>query len=129
MTVRQDISPVVNRAEARRPVDILVNNVGGGIVGATEEFSDADVEGQIGLNLLAQIYVTRAFIPSMCERGAGRIIQVSSASGQGSLPTSSLYQATKWGPEGFSECLRQKLEVFGAFVTLVELGGAQTSFS
>ena len=120
VTVKGDIAPVVQRAEARRPVDVLVNNAGGGIIGATEEFSDADIEGQISLNLLAPVHVTRAFIPAMRTRRAGRIIQISSASGQGSLPTSSLYHAAKWGLEGFSECLRQELEGFGVFVTLIE---------
>ena len=60
VTVKGDIAPVVQRAEARRPVDVLVNNAGGGIIGATEEFSDADIEGQISLNLLAPVHVTRA---------------------------------------------------------------------
>ncbi|MGE7007515.1 SDR family NAD(P)-dependent oxidoreductase, partial [Sphingomonas sp. NPDC049708] len=61
-------------------------------------------------------------------KGAFRV-QISSASGQGSLPTSSLYHAAKWGLEGFSECLRQELEPFNLFVTLIEPGGARTSFS
>lgn len=83
VTVKGTSHPSVQRAEARRPVDVLVNNAGGGIIGATE-FSDADIEGQISLNLLAPVHVTRAFIPAMRTRRAGRIIQISSASGQGS---------------------------------------------
>ncbi|WP_049775019.1 MULTISPECIES: SDR family NAD(P)-dependent oxidoreductase [Sphingobium] len=129
VTVKDDIAAVVARAQARRPVDILVNNAGGGVIGATEEMSDAEVEGQIALNLMAPIHITRAFVPAMRLRGSGRIIQISSASGQGSLPTSSLYHAAKWGLEGFSECLRQELEPFNLFVTLIEPGGARTSFS
>lgn len=129
VTRKDDIGPVVARAQARRPVDILVNNAGGGVVGATEEMSDADIEAQIALNLIAPVHITRAFIPAMRSRGSGRIVQISSASGQGSLPTSSLYHAAKWGLEGFSECLRQELEAFGVFVTLIEPGGARTGFS
>ena len=129
VTVKDDIAAVVARAQARRPVDILVNNAGGGVIGATEEMSDAEVEGQIELNLMAHIHITRAFVPAMRLRGSGRIIQISSASGQGSLPTSSLYHVAKWGLEGFSECLRQELEPFNLFVTLIEPGGARTSFS
>ena len=129
VTVKDDIAAVVARAQARRPVDILVNNAGGGVIGATEEMSDAEVEGQIALNLMAPIHITRAFVPAMRLRGSGRIIQISSASGQGSLPTSSLYHVAKWGLEGFSECLRQELEPFNLFVTLIEPGGARTSFS
>ena len=52
VTVKDDIAAVVARAQARRPVDILVNNAGGGVIGATEEMSDAEVEGQIALNLI-----------------------------------------------------------------------------
>ncbi|MEC5320712.1 SDR family oxidoreductase [Brenneria populi subsp. brevivirga] len=122
------VTAAAARSQARRPVDILVNNAGGGVIGATEELSDADVEGQIALNLLAPIHVTRAFIPAMRTRGGGRIIQISSASGQGSLPTSSMYHAAKWGLEGFSECLRQELDPFGVFVTLIEPGGVRTGF-
>jgi len=128
VTVTGDIAPVVARAQARRPVDIVVNNAGGGVIGATEEMSDADIEEQIALNLMAPVHITRAFIPAMRERRSGRIIQISSASGQGSLPTSSMYHAAKWGLEGFSECLRQELEPFDVFVTLIEPGGVRSSF-
>jgi NAD(P)-dependent dehydrogenase (short-subunit alcohol dehydrogenase family) len=102
VTAKSDIAPVVSRAQKRRPVDILVNNAGGGVIGATEEMSDAEIDGQIALNLMAPVYITRAFIAAMRERQSGRIIQISSASGQGSLPTSSMYHAAKWGLEGFS---------------------------
>lgn len=129
VTRTNDIVPVINRAEARRPIDILVNNAGGGIIGTTEEMSDDDIEAQIALNLMAPIHITRALIPQMRERRRGRIIQISSASGQGSLPTSSMYHAAKWGLEGFSECLRQELEPFEVFVTLIEPGGVRTDFS
>ncbi|HAV1913653.1 TPA: SDR family oxidoreductase [Enterobacter hormaechei subsp. steigerwaltii] len=123
-----DIKLLAERVITRRPVDILVNNAGGGVIGTTEELSDSDIDGQIALNLLAAVHLSRAFIPSMRTRKVGRIIQISSASGQGSLPTSSMYHAAKWGLEGFSECLRQELEPFGVFVTLVEPGGIRTGF-
>jgi short-subunit dehydrogenase len=72
VTVKDDIAAVVARAQARRPVDILVNNAGGGVIGATEEMSDAEVEGQIALNLMAPIHITRAFVPAMrCAGAAG----------------------------------------------------------
>lgn len=129
VTAKDDIGPIVARAHERRPVDILVNNAGGGVIGATEEMSDAEIEGQVALNLMAPVHITRAFIPLMRTRQSGRIIQISSASGQGSLPTSSMYHAAKWGLEGFSECLRQELEPFNVFVTLIEPGGARTRFS
>lgn len=129
VTAKDDIGPIVAQAHERRPVDILVNNAGGGVIGATEEMSDAEIEGQVALNLMAPVHITRAFIPLMRARQSGRIIQISSASGQGSLPTSSMYHAAKWGLEGFSECLRQELEPFNVFVTLIEPGGVRTHFS
>lgn len=52
-------------------VDVVVNNAGGGLVGATEEMTDADVQHQIALNLLAPIQVTRAILKPMREQGAG----------------------------------------------------------
>jgi len=68
VTSSQDVARVVARCLARGRVDVVVNNAGGGLVGATEEMTDAEVQHQIALNLLAPIQVTRAFHAALKAR-------------------------------------------------------------
>ena len=75
VTSSQDVSRVVARCLARGRIDVVVNNAGGGLIGATEEMTDAQVQQQITLNLLAPIQITRAFLKPMREQGGGRIIR------------------------------------------------------
>lgn len=128
VTDRDDVARVIARCLARGPIDIVVNNAGGGLIGATEEMTDAQVQDQIALNLMAPIQITRAFLKPMREQGGGRIIQISSVGGQVAFPVSSPYHAAKWGLEGFSEAVSQEVAEFGIYLTIVEPGGMRTGF-
>jgi NAD(P)-dependent dehydrogenase (short-subunit alcohol dehydrogenase family) len=129
VTIREDVRHVVDRVLARSRVDVVVNNAGGGLIGAAEEMTDEDVQQQIALNMLAPIQITRAFLKPMREQGGGRIIQMSSVGGQVAYPVSSAYHAAKWGLEGFTEGVSQEVAEFGIFFTLVEPGPVRTGFS
>ena len=109
-------------------IDVLVNNAGYGLFGAAEELSDEQVEAIIATNLTAPIHLTRAVLPHMRAAGGGRIIQMSTYGGQVAFPGNSLYHASKWGLEGFSESVAQEVATFGIGVTIVEPGGARTEF-
>ena len=109
-------------------IDVLVNNAGYGLFGAAEELTSYEINDIIATNLTGPIELTRAFIPSMRQRKAGRIIQISSYGGQVAFPGNSLYHATKWGLEGFSESLASELADFNVSVTIIEPGGARTEF-
>jgi NAD(P)-dependent dehydrogenase (short-subunit alcohol dehydrogenase family) len=109
-------------------IDVLVNNAGYGLLGAAEGFTDAQIEEQIATNLTGSIQVVRAALPGLREQGGGRIIQVSSYSGQAAHPGSSIYNASKWGIEGFMEAMAHELTPFNIGVTIAEPGGARTDF-
>ena len=128
VTSSQDVSRVVARCLARGQIDVVVNNAGGGLIGATEEMTDAQVQQQITLNLLAPIQITRASLKPMREQGGGRIIQISSVGGQVATPVASPYHAAKWGLEGFTEGVSQEVAAFGIYCTIVEPGGVRTGF-
>ena len=128
VTDREQVNHVIARCLARERIDIVVNNAGRGLIGATEEMTDAQVQDQIALNLMAPIQITRAFLKPMREQGSGRIIQISSVGGQIALPVSSPYHAAKWGLEGFTEAVRQEVAEFGVYLTIVEPGGMRTAF-
>ncbi|MYQ37548.1 Short-chain dehydrogenase [Streptomyces sp. LamerLS-316] len=110
-------------------VDVVVINAGYGLFGAAEEFTDEQVVHQITTNLLGSIQTARAALPHLRAQGGGRIIQLSSVAGLAAHPGASLYHAGKWGVEGFMEALAAEVAPFGIEVTIVEPGGARTSFA
>ncbi|MFD8570111.1 SDR family oxidoreductase [Streptomyces sp. NPDC059639] len=110
-------------------IDVVVINAGYGLFGAAEEFTDEQVVHQITTNLIGSIQTARAALPHLRAQGGGRIIQISSVAGLAAHPGASLYHAGKWGIEGFMEALAEEVAPFGIEVTLVEPGGARTSFS
>lgn len=110
-------------------IDVIVSNAGYGLIGAAEELTIAQITHQISTNLLGSIHLIRAALPHLRSQGAGRIIQLSSASGQTAYPGASLYHASKWGIEGFCEAVSKEISPFNIGLTIVEPGGARTNFS
>ena len=109
-------------------LDVIVNNAGYGLFGAAEEFTDEQVVHEIGTNLLGSIQVVRSALPHLRAQPQARIIQISTYGGQAALPGGSMYHASKWGIEGFSEALMAELAPFNIGVTIIEPGGARTGF-
>jgi NAD(P)-dependent dehydrogenase (short-subunit alcohol dehydrogenase family) len=109
-------------------IDVIVNNAGYGLFGAAEEFTDEQVVHEIGTNLLGSIQVVRSALPHLRAQPQARIIQISTYGGQAALPGGSMYHASKWGIEGFSEALMAELAPFNIGVTIIEPGGARTGF-
>ena len=108
-------------------IDLVVNNAGLGLVGAGEESSIQQAQALFDVNVLGVIRVINAVLPSMRQRGSGRIINVSSALGLIPAPFSALYAATKHAIEGYSESLDHELRGFGIRVSLVEPGFTRTA--
>ena len=109
-------------------VDVLVNNAGYGHLGLFEETTTDDVRAQFGTNLFGVFSVTRAVLPLMRAARKGRIFNVSSLAGMRGVAFGSLYCASKFALEGFSESLAQELAPFGIRVTIVEPGPFRTDF-
>jgi NAD(P)-dependent dehydrogenase (short-subunit alcohol dehydrogenase family) len=110
-------------------IDVIVSSAGFGVLGAAEELSDEMLHHQINVNLTGAIQLTRAVVPRLRAQGGGRIIQMSSSGGQVPDPGMSIYNATKFGLEGFFESLAIELAPFDIGITLIEPGGARTSFN
>ncbi|WP_432848289.1 SDR family NAD(P)-dependent oxidoreductase [Amycolatopsis sp. CA-161197] len=122
------IDDVVGRVLARGPLDVVVNNAGFGVIGALEDQSPELVQSQLTTMLHAPIAITRAVLPALREHGGGHIFQISSMGGQMAFPGNTVYNAVKWGLEGFSESLAQDVAQFGIRVTIVEPGAIRTDF-
>jgi hypothetical protein len=71
--------------------------------------------------------VTRAFVPQMRQRGAGRIVNISSILGRFALPGTGPYSASKFAVEACSDALRMELAPYDVPVVLVEPGVTDTS--
>jgi len=109
-------------------IDVLVNNAGYGNLGLFEETTDAEARAQYDTNVFGLMNVTRAVLPVMRGRRAGRIFNISSVGGLVGGPAGSLYCATKFAVEGFSESLAAEVAPFGIHVTIVEPGFFRTDF-
>jgi NAD(P)-dependent dehydrogenase (short-subunit alcohol dehydrogenase family) len=101
-------------------IDILVNNAGVGLQGGAEESSIGQVQALFDVNLFGVIRVTNAVLPSMRQRGGGRILNISSVLGLIPAPYSAYYSATKHALEGYSESLDHEVRVFNVRVALIE---------
>ncbi|WP_460738245.1 oxidoreductase [Microbacterium neimengense] len=109
-------------------IDVLVNNAGAGLAGAAEEASIAQVQQTIDINLTGVIRMTNAVLPHMRDAGRGRIVNISSVLGVIPAPFMSLYAATKFAVEGYSESLDHEVRTNGIRVCLVEPGYTKTGF-
>jgi NAD(P)-dependent dehydrogenase (short-subunit alcohol dehydrogenase family) len=107
----------------------VFNNAGYGLAGPFEGTSDEQLVAEIDTNLLGAMRTTRAFLPALRERGSGTIISTTSIGGLVTFPFNSVYHATKWALEGWSESLAFELGKFGIRVKTVAPGGIRTDFS
>jgi NAD(P)-dependent dehydrogenase (short-subunit alcohol dehydrogenase family) len=107
-------------------LDVLVNAAGMLVLGPVEAVPDEETRAQFEVNVFGSLAVTRAFLPAMRERGAGRIVSVSSILGRFVLPGSGLYSASKFALEAWSDALRMELAPIGVRVVLVEPGVVDT---
>lgn len=123
------IAETAAKALALGPVDVLFNNAGYGLAGPFEGATDAQLTRQLDTNLLGVMRCTQAFLPAMRERGSGTILTTTSIGGLVTFPFNSVYHATKWALEGWSESLAYELAPFGIKVKTVAPGGISTDFA
>ncbi|HEY0299621.1 MAG TPA: SDR family oxidoreductase [Arachidicoccus sp.] len=129
VTDNEQIKSTVDEALGLGDVDVVFNNAGYGLIGAMEAYSDEQIVRQINTNLLGVMRVTQAFIPYFREKKQGLFITTTSVGGLLSFPFSSIYHATKWALEGWSESLSHELSLFNIGVKTVAPGGIATDFA
>jgi NAD(P)-dependent dehydrogenase (short-subunit alcohol dehydrogenase family) len=107
-------------------VDVLVNNAG---IPKRRHVSRLDmdtVESVMNINFLSPVRLTLALLPSMLERGSGRIINVSSVAATLSSPGESAYDASKAAVTAFSESMAIDLWETGVRILIVYPGLVDT---
>ncbi|KAL2421177.1 putative oxidoreductase [Exophiala dermatitidis] len=114
-------------------IDVVVNNAGYGLAGCFEEYTDAQIRQQMEINFFGLLDVTRKAMQVMRDRqspSGGLIQQVTSIGGQRGVPLFSVYCASKWAVEGFTEALSHEVKPeWGIKFTLIEPGGFRTDWA
>lgn len=108
-------------------VDILVNNAGYAGGGFIEEIPVEEYRRQFETNVFGAISITQIVLPYMRKQKSGKIINVSSISGQVGFPGLSPYVSSKYALEGWSESLRLEVKPYGIDVSLIEPGSYNTN--
>lgn len=124
-TVKQAFEEVVAKYGK---IDVVINNAGYSLEGVFEATDEVAVQKQFDTNVLGLMRVTRAAIPIMRRQGHGTIIQIASMGGRITFPLYSIYHASKWAVEGFSESLHYELKKFGIRIKIIEPGVINTNF-
>lgn len=128
ITNPHQIESAVAAAVASGKVDVVFNNAGYGMAGPLEGMTDEQMVRMVNTNLMGPIRVTKAFIPHFRQRRAGLFINTTSIGGLITVPFNSMYHATKWALEGWSESMAFELNQFGIGMKIVEPGGMKTDF-
>lgn len=124
-----ETSALIDRAEeAAGPVEVLINNAGVGMRGLVSERPMADTRFLFEVNFFAVAQLCADVVPRMALRGAGRIINVSSAAGQFGCANFSSYSASKGAVHAFTQALRVEARDQGIFVTEVVPISVRTPF-
>jgi NAD(P)-dependent dehydrogenase (short-subunit alcohol dehydrogenase family) len=128
ITDPQQIKSVVKKIMVTGGVDVVFNNAGYGMAGPLEGLTDEQITRMINTNMLGAIRITKAFVPYFREKRAGLFINTTSIGGLMTVPFNSMYHATKWALEGWSESVAFELNQFGIGMKIVEPGGMKTDF-
>lgn len=121
-------SAIADTLEKFGRIDAVVNNAGYGLLGPFEAASEEQIRKQFEVNVFGLMNVCREIIPYFRKEKRGHIVNIASLGGRIAFPFSSLYNATKWAVEGFSESLQYELEPFGIRVKVIEPGPISTDF-
>lgn len=119
-SIRKTIQAILKK---ETHIDLLINNAGFVLSGPFECLSDKQIKRQMDVNFFGAVFLIKALLPQLKTQQEATIINMSSLCGLITFPMLSLYHASKWALEGFSESLKFELEPFGIKVKLIEPGG------
>jgi short-subunit dehydrogenase len=112
-------------------VNLVFNNAGVALSSTVDGMDYADLEWIVGINFWGVVHGTKAFLPYLKASGDGHIVNTSSVFGLFAQPGMSGYNATKFAVRGFTEALRQELDLMkcGVSATCVHPGGIRTAIA
>jgi len=109
-------------------VDGVICCAGSGRFGSLEEFSYDQIRCLLEINLTSQIYLVRALLPGMKQRGRGDIIFMGSEAARAGGKRGAVYSAAKFGLRGLAQSLREECASNGVRVSIINPGMVKTAF-
>ena len=122
VTNLEQVKTTTQQALAMGDIDVVFNNAGYALMGLLEAITDEQLVGQMETNFFGVVRVTQAFIPYFRKKGSGIFITTGSSAGLMGFPISSMYNASKWALEGWSESLSYELSEIGVGIKTIEPG-------
>ena len=112
-------------------VNLIFNNAGVALGAFLDTVKPDDFEWIMGINFWGVVWGTQAFLPHLKKAGDGHIINISSLFGLLAVPSQGTYNATKFAVRGYTEALRQELDMMncGVSATCVHPGGIRTNIA
>lgn len=115
----------VGEAVGKSGLSGLVNNAGIAIGSPLEVVPIEALRRQLEVNVIGQITVTQAFLP-LLRVARGRIVNMGSIAGRGTMPVMGPYCASKHALESLTDALRLELQRWGIRVSIIEPGAIAT---
>jgi len=116
--------------EAWRNVDVLLNNAGNAHgMSKLQDGNIDDWDAMIDINVKGLLYVTKAIVPGMVERGTGHVVNIGSIAGKEVYPNGNVYCASKHAVDAINNGMRLDLVGTGVKVSQVCPGLVETEFS
>ena len=112
-------------------INLIFNNAGVDLASTIEGVSYEDFEWLMSINFWGVVYGTKAFLPHLKASGDGHVVNISSVFGLTGMPAQGPYNSSKFALRGFTDCLREELDMMdcGVSATSVHPGGIKTSIA
>ena len=128
---RAAVAQALNSLPAEwKQIDVLINNAGNAHgLGKIHEGNIDDWDAMIDINVKGLLYVTKAIVPNMVERGAGHVVNIGSIAGKEAYPGGNVYCGSKHAVDAINNGMRMDLNGTGVKVSQVCPGLVETEFS
>ncbi len=112
-------------------VNVVINNAGVALSGDLVDLEYNDIDWIIGVNFWGVVHGTKEFLPHLIASGDGHLVNLSSLFGLISMPSQSMYNASKYAVRGMTEAVREEMLIAGhpVGVTAVHPGGIKTAIA
>lgn len=129
VTSASDNAALAASAEAALgPIDVWINNAGLARHRAIVDYTEAEIDLMLAVNLKGTILGSQAALRAMIPHRCGHIINVISTASLRGIPTETVYCAAKWGARGFTQGLREEAAPHRIRVSALLPGGVDTEF-
>ena len=125
-SVKAAIAKII-KAEGK--IDVLVNNAGNGVTGPAYAMPVESAKKQFEVNFFGVVRVSSEVLPKMIEAKQGLVVNIGSLAGLFGLPYQSMYSASKYAIEGYSQSLRMELKNAGIKIVIINPGDFKSDFT